>query len=101
MKVTVGKVLVDIDNETIKDLKGNNATAKGVIIEALLATYNDEQNLSGEDKLKRFELALKIKNTNEVVIELNTEEIVLIKKLVGRAFGTIIVGQTWKVLEGE
>ena len=100
MLVLLGKGIVDLDGKVINSLSGEPATVRGVVIEALLATFNDETHLSGEEKLKRWELASKIKNTADPV-ELTAEEITLIKKLVGKAYGPLVVGRTWKILEGE
>jgi len=76
-----------------------NATLGKMMIESLLVTFKDEENLSGEEKLKRWQLAIKIKNA-EVTVEMTVEEIALVKKLVGKAYSTIIVGQVWELLEG-
>ena len=100
MLVLLGKGILDLDGKAVNSLDGKPATVRGVVIEALLATFNDEAQLSGEEKLKRWELASKIKNSADPV-ELTVEEISLAKRLVGKAYGPLIVGQTWKVLEGE
>jgi len=100
MTVLLGKGLVTLDGEVILDQKSEPATVRGVAIEALFATFKDEENLSGEEKLKRWELASKIKASPDPV-ELAVEEVALLKKLIGKAYGALIVGQAWKVLEGE
>ncbi|MFA6358683.1 MAG: hypothetical protein WCY09_08530 [Candidatus Omnitrophota bacterium] len=100
MTVLLGKGLVTLDGEVILDQKSEPATVRGVAIEALFATFKDEENLSGEEKLKRWELASKIKASSDPV-ELAVEEVALLKKLIGKAYGALIVGQAWKVLEGE
>jgi hypothetical protein len=98
MKVNFEKVLVDMDGVELKDTKGGTAKVRGCVVDALLATYQDEQNLAGEEKMKRFDLATKIyKGEDDVVVE----DITLIKKLVGKAYTPIVVGQVWRVLEGE
>ena len=100
MIILFGKGFKDLDGEEIPDVKGKTATLRGLAIDALLAQYQDEQNLGGEEKLKRWELASKIKNSPDPV-EVSAEEVVLIKKLVGKAYGVLVVGQAWKYLEGE
>ena len=99
MVIFLGKSLVTLDGEVISDMKGDPSTVRGVAIEALLAIYKDEENLSGEEKMKRWELASKIKADPDPV-ELAVEEVALLKKLIGKAYGAMIVGQAWKVLEG-
>jgi hypothetical protein len=100
MLVLLGKGIFDLEGKVVNALTGEPATVRGVVIEALLATFNDEAHLSGEEKLKRWELASKIKNTADPV-ELTLDELTLIKKLTGKAYGPLVVGQTWKILEGE
>ena len=99
MIVFLGKGLFTLDGEILPDMKGEPATVRGVAIEALFAQFKDEENLSGEEKLKRWELASKIKADPDPV-DLTVEEVALLKKLIGKAYGAIIVGQAWKVLEG-
>lgn len=72
---------------------------KTVAINALMSTFEDEKNLSGEDKLSRYVLSCKIRSGGEC--DLTVDEISIIKKLIGKAYGTLIVGQTWPMLEGE
>jgi hypothetical protein len=100
MQIDLSKNILDLDGNIINAQDGKPAIIQGVVVDALLATFQDESNLSGEEKLKRFELALKIKKAGETVC-LVSDEVAYIKKLVGRAYGALIVGQTWKVLEGE
>jgi len=100
MVVYLGKGLDTLDGEAVMDMKNEPATVRGVAIEALFATFKDEEMLSGEEKMKRYELATKIKTAPDPV-DLKVEEVALLKKLIGKAYGALIVGQAWKVLEGE
>jgi len=99
MQLLLGKELLDLEGKAIPSQPGKLATVRGVCIEALLATYNDEAQLAGEEKLKRWELAVKIKNAVDPV-EITVEETSLIKLLVGKAYSPLVVGQVWKILEG-
>ena len=98
MKVNFGKVLVDFDGAAISAKDKNEAVLRGVAVDALLAIYQDEQNLSGEEKLKRYILAEKVYKKED---DLTVEEIALLKKLIGKAYAPLIVGQAWKILEGK
>ena len=64
---------------------------------ALSATFRDEQGLTGDEKWPRFHLALKL--TNEDEPDLKAEDVVLIKGLVGKMYGPIIVGRVWALLD--
>lgn len=98
MKIDFNVVLKNFDGEEIKNPKGESATLKSVAIEALLAVFQDEQSLSGEEKVKRWNLALKLYNN---VDDISVDEIVLIKSLVGKAYGALVVGQVWQLLENK
>lgn len=100
MTVLFGKVLL---NEDDKELKGKNEkpfTLKDACFQSLMATFPDEQALAGEEKFKRYELYQKIKAAPDPV-EISAEEVSLLKKLVGKAYGPLIVGQCWNMLEGK
>lgn len=64
---------------------------------ALHSTYGDEQNLSGDDKAKRGEIAQGLVGATEV--KLKVEDLALVKKLTGKAFPPGMVYAIWKMLE--
>ena len=69
----------------------------GVIIQnALLADYKDEQ-IAGEEKIKRFLLAKNIQEHRDY--SMTTEEIVLVKKLVAKSYPPLITGQVWQAID--
>lgn len=92
---------------TIKNLDGKplkegdkEVTIGSLAVNALLTPYDDERNLSGEDKVKRFKLAQRIHGaTGE--IEIQSEEISLLKSLIAKAYTPLIVGQAYVMLESE
>lgn len=73
-------------------------TLKSVAVEALQLSFADEQQISGEEKVKRWVLATRI-YANPENIDLTVGEIDLVKKLVGKAYGPLVVGQAWKILD--
>lgn len=73
------------------------ATLRGACANALVAQFQDEQNLSGEEKVKRYQLAMKI--INEDAVDLPAADVALIQKLVAKVYGPLIVGQVWEMLE--
>ena len=100
MKIDFSTVLVDIEGKALDSSPEDKtpATVSKVAIEALLATFSDE-TIEGAEKLKRWELASKIKNAVSLV-DITVEEITLVKKLIGKAFGPTVVGQVYQLLEG-
>ena len=95
MKINFNQPIKNIQGEEIKDL-----TLKTVSVEALLATFSDEQSLSGEEKAKRYVLATRI-YTNPEELGLTVEEVAKIKQLIGKGYGPLVVGQVWEMLEGK
>lgn len=98
MLVKVNQVLKTMDGQAMKDNdgKGNaiDATVKLAIVNAVLSPVEKE---SGVDKVKKYELAKKVFNADEV--DLNEDEIKLIKDSVGKGFAPIVVGQIFELLK--
>ena len=55
--------------------------------------------MAGEEKLKRYKLAMLIYDNDAP--ELSIEDLAKIKELVGKAYVPLIVGQVWSMLEKE
>lgn len=72
------------------------ATLAVVCVEALLSPLRGDSP-SGDEKMKRFELARKIHKAGEV--SLSVEEISSVKNLVGLAWPALIQGATWELLD--
>ena len=99
MKINVNQELKTFGNETLKDGEGNVFTLKGICATVLLGQPQNEK-ATGEEKMKRYDLAKKIW-TAEGEVDLKAEDISLLKKLVGESYLPLIVGQVWAMLEGE
>jgi len=85
----LGKALVDADGEV---------TLAKVITTALLSPMEDDKTMSGQEKADLFNLWFdKIKDNKEA--DLTSEDKVLIKERVGKAYAQIIVGQVYKILK--
>ena len=65
---------------------------------ALLSSYQDESNLDGVEKNKRFWLAKKIHDQRKDPV-LTADEITLIKRLIAKAYNPLVVGQAWTILD--
>jgi hypothetical protein len=98
MVVNVNAVLKSMDDTELLDEKGSRVTLRTIAIESLLAAYKGEESMTGDEKMKRWELASKIKHSHENC-ELAVEEISMVKTLVGKAYGPLVVGQVWYILE--
>lgn len=84
--------IIDIDGAVIPDL-----TVGSACVTALLATFADEASLGGEEKVRRFLLAQRIGAAEQV--DLTAEETALVKLLVGKGYGTLVVGRVWAALD--
>jgi hypothetical protein len=102
MKIDVTQTLKTISGESLKDVdeKGSaiDATLKLAIVNSLLSPNSQEQE-SGVDKIKRYELAKMVYKADGEV-DLTAEDITLIKVAVNKTFpAPIIVGQIYELLE--
>ena len=94
--------------QTIKQLDGSDFTdqsgkpitlsLQAVCENALLATYQDEQNLTGEEKVKRYAIALKI-HEHPMDAALSVEEVAMVKRLIAKSYNPLITGQSWRILD--
>jgi len=91
--------LNDLDGAAISD--GTDAktpfTLGDAAVRALVISYDDERSLSPEEKFKRGELAARIHNAT--ALSLKSEEITLLKNLIGKAYSPLIVFRAWPLLD--
>lgn len=101
MKVDFSQSLVDLDGKAlVEQTSSKPITLRALAVNALMASFEDEKNLSGEEKVKRYETALLVHNSQDEPIEMTVEAVALIKRLIGRSYGPLLVGQAWKMLDG-
>jgi hypothetical protein len=98
--------LNDLDGAAISDGTETKAafTLGSAAVRALVIPYEDERNLSPEEKFKRGELASRIHSAGVGAaatgrISLKSEEITLLKKLIGKAYSPLIVFRAWPLLD--
>ena len=98
MKINFEQVLVDLDGDPIKDdtkKDSRDATLGSVARNALLARFPDEQNLSGDEQFHRYELASFTKGGHDWP----AEDVALLKKLISKAYGPLIIGRSYELIE--
>jgi len=82
--------------------EGKPFTLRKACVNVLLMTELDgmgrAKELKGEEKVERYELAQEIHKSGPL-IDLQSEDISLLKKLIARAYGPLTVGQAWEVLD--
>ena len=98
MLVKVNVSLVNIDGKAMKDDDGQgqviDATVRLAIVNAVLSPVKTDK---GIDKVKKYELAKRVYTSDEV--DLNEDEIKLIKDRVGESFAPVVVGQIYELLK--
>jgi len=99
MKINFEKEIQTIEGGPIIWREKDKTFLKQVAVDVLQLTFQDETSLSGEEKAKRWLLATRIYANSDV--DLTIDEVSLIKKLIGKAFGPIIVGPAFEILEGR
>jgi len=97
-----GECLLELTfNKEGKQELGDVLTLGIVTVAALHNRYADEKNLSLKEMYERGEMASRVFNSDSDGIDLSTEEITLIKKLIGKRFEVLVVWQTEALLENK
>jgi hypothetical protein len=106
MKINFSQELKNIEGETLMRSRRKDdvvveipADLRWAAVEALLTTAPDA-TLSGEEKARRYELALRIQEAT-VEIDLSVDDISFVKKLCDTHFPPLVMGQTRRMLEGK
>ena len=68
-------------------------------IQALLATFPDEQHLSGVKKAERFVLASKLAGATDAPLDITLEQTAELKSVIGKAWGPAVVGRAYELLD--
>ena len=85
-----------LDEKGIKVRAEEYWTLDTVCVNVLLGSVEGEK-IDGSKKYAQYELAGKVKKGGE----LKTEEVALIKELIGKMYPPVIVGASWDLLEGK
>jgi hypothetical protein len=108
MKVKVTQVLHDLEGFPLRDAAVTSTdgkilrperdfTLRKACTEALQALNLAGDATDGEERYKRFLLAMKIMSADEV--DLTAEEITKLKRVIGLAFGAVVVGRCYEILD--
>jgi hypothetical protein len=96
MKIDFSALILDLEKTPLKD-GDNDVTLGSVSCTALLATYPNETDLSGDEKVKRYRLALAASEGGEQ--EIKVEDAALLKKLIAKAYAPLVVGRAYEIIE--
>ena len=83
------------------DGKPVELTLATVAENVLTSSFQDEPNLKGDEKVKRFVLATKIYDdaTAKKNTDISADDITLLKTLIAKAYNPLVTGQAWKMLD--
>lgn len=96
MKIDFSAPILDLDGKPIE----GDLTLGSLSVNALLATLMDHgqpEQLSGTEKVRQAVLAQKIHS--EKTIDLQAEDVALLKDRIGRSYAPLAVMQAWQLLD--
>ena len=103
MNIDLTQEIKTIDGVTIP-LNGRETdrptVLSDILTKAMLETPQAEAaSMPGEKKMQRYRLAQKCYGVPSV--DLEVEELAVLKEYVGKLFPALVVGQVWQMLEGK
>lgn len=99
MKRDFSLVLKDIEGNPLLATPERHLTLGEACANALLNTYQEDAQVSGEEKMRRYELARKVYNKRPMSV--TSEQIVLLKTYVAKLYGPVVVGPVFSALENN
>lgn len=106
MNINVSQKITTLDGQSIPANDGVSGELRPTILKDILVkammepTQAETQTMKGEVKFKRYMLAQKIYQ-GEGVVDVEIEDLALLRESVGKLFNPLVVGQVWKMLEGK
>ena len=98
MKIDLTQPIFDLEGSPIPKPDGSLPATLGFLaVTALQVQFDDEHKMSAEDKLSRFKIALRLSGQSSA--DLSVEEVAMIKSVIGKAFGIVIVGRAFALLD--
>lgn len=100
MMIDFSQKLKDLQGMVITEQPGNPKTLPVTLgTLAVNALMLSEDRIDGTEKVRRYDLGVKIFQRQDDLVELDCDDLALIKRLIGNMYGPLYVGQAWKMLE--
>lgn len=103
MKKNLNQPILNLDDKPVvnTEIEGQPPLTLAYVCENALLSRRRDDNLSGEEQVKRMGLALRIKAAEKdgVEIDLTSEEVVLLKNQIVLTYNTLITGRSLVMLE--
>ena len=98
-----GKLLTQakptLNNEGVIIGQTQEPVLLGNLVKAALLQPDEKD--SADEKVTKFELMLRVSAAKDGELDLESEDITLVKKLVGKMYAPLVVGQVYRILEGK
>lgn len=98
MKIDFAQQIKTLDGKKMKNQDGTDFHLRDAATVALDANFEEDKRLDGKEKYRRGALASRIYGCKEP-INLDVDDLKLVKDMVGRAFGPHVVKETWDLLD--
>ena len=106
MKIKLDEAMKSFDGTPVNKVAANGAPEgllimRELLVDILLRNHQSEQNLSGSDKVKRFELARTIHHA-ESEYEFSHDDISIVKQaMLDKNFPVMVVGTLTEMFNGK
>lgn len=100
MKINFGLEIIGVDSKPVEDEDKKPLILKKVCITALLGNVPGD-NISGEEKYKRYKLFRRIDDGVDGFTEVSDEEVTLLKTLIGKFYLPLVVGRAYDLFESQ
>ncbi|MER9188288.1 hypothetical protein [Mesorhizobium australicum] len=90
MKIDFSQPILDLDDAE------TGLTLGSAAIQAMMTPMRDDENMQASEKVRLFELSLKIKGNSK--IDLPVEDVAFVKARIGKVFAPLVVGRAHAML---
>jgi hypothetical protein len=104
-EIDFSQILTSLDGQAVPNCPAGNCnnppplTLGDAVVLALTVNLPDDKNTTSDEKFKRYVLAQKIYGHSKV--DLKAEDISKIKEAIGKAYGPVVLGRAWQLLDPE
>lgn len=97
MKININQKLKNLEGTQLKNETGKDLDLREVMLQSLLSMLEGDDRMAGGDKVKIWVISQKIHNSKDE-LEIDVEDLALIKERIGKMFMPIVVGQAWEMI---
>jgi len=98
MKIDISGEIKDLDGKNLLNKEEKPLTLKEIFEQASLASIAED---NGEIKMKKYQIAKRLKENKQNDFEISNEELNLLKFAIGRVFVPLVVGRSFELIDGK